>query len=89
MGNIGGSRELATTYKELMTTPQLLEMVRDELNIPEDDESLPTDVSVSVRLGTPLIDVEVQGSDPDVPVSYANTLTQLFIQDRQPPDWRI
>ena len=61
LGNIGGSRELATTYKELITTPRLLEMVRNELNIPLDDESIPTKVSVSIRPGTALLDVEVQG----------------------------
>ena len=83
LGNIGGSRELATTYKELITTPRLLEMVRNELNIPLDDESIPTKVSVSIRPGTALLDVEVQGTDPDVPANYANELILLFIHDRQ------
>ena len=40
-------------------------------------------MDVSVRTGTPLLDVEVQGSDPDSPVIIANTLVEVFIQDRQ------
>ena len=38
---------------------------------------------MSIRSGTPLMDVEVRRGDPDSPAAIANTLTQVFIQDRQ------
>ena len=83
LGNIVAGQQLAITYKELLTTPRMLEIVAEELGLVRRAESLRGQISVSVRTGTPLLDVEVEASDPDSPIQIANTLTQRFVQDRQ------
>ena len=62
---------------------KLVEIVAEELGLVRRAESLRGQISVSVRTGTPLLDVEVEASDPDSPIQIANTLTQRFVQDRQ------
>ena len=83
LGDIRASQELASTYRQLMGTSTLLQRVNDQLDLPDDVKGLRSRVSTSVRSGTPLLDVEVTGKDPDSPVEIANTLVQVFIQDRQ------
>ena len=83
LGNIRASSDLARTYLQLLTTRPLLEKVIEEMGIPYDVDSLRRQVRISVRGGTALMDVRVQTSDPDSPVRIANTLAQVFIQDRQ------
>ena len=83
LGDIQASRELASTYRQLMTTRPLLQRVIDELALPYDVDGLRGKVNISVRPGTPLLDVEVEDRDPEPPVRIASTLTQVFIQDRQ------
>ncbi len=82
-GDVQASRELTRTYQELLTTSHLLQLVIDELGLSDRPEDLRDQVNVSVRSGTPLMDVEVRRGDLDSPALIANTLTQVFIQDRQ------
>ena len=83
LGNIRASSDLARTYLQLLTTRPLLEKVIEEMGIPYNVNSLRSQVRVSVRGGTALMDVTVRTSDPDSTVRIANTLAQVFIQDRQ------
>ena len=83
LGDIQTSQQLATTYRQLLRTRPLLERVIEELGLSQNVDTLRSQVDVSVRTGTPLLDVEVRGSDPDSPVIIANTLVEVFIQDRQ------
>jgi len=83
LGDIGASQQLARTYQELLTTRKLLQRTIDELGLPLDVDGLRSGVNISVRPGTSLMDVKVQGSDPESPVKIANTLTQVFIQDTE------
>ena len=82
-GDLQTSRELARTYQQLVTTRPLLERVISELGLTEDVDSLRDQISVSLIAGTPLLEVEVTRNDPDSPIEIANTLTQIFIVDRQ------
>ena len=83
LSDVQASGALVSTYRELLRSPRLLRMVIDELGLPEDVEGLGKGLSISVRSGTPLLDVQVQGDDPETPVVIADTLTQAFIQDRR------
>ena len=83
IGDIQASSDLARTYRQLLTTRPLLQRVIDELALLDEPDGLGNRVSISVRSGTPLIDIEVEHSDPNLPVAIANTLTQVFIQERQ------
>ena len=83
IGDLQTSQDLARTYRQLLTTRPLMQRVIEEANLPQGVDQLSNKVRVSVRSGTPLVDVEVKASDPDSPVAIANTLTQVFIQDRQ------
>ena len=83
IGDIRASQEPARTYRQLLTTRPLLQRVVDELALSDEPEDLGDRVSINVRTGTPLIDVEVEHPDPDLPVAIANTLTDVFINDRQ------
>ena len=74
---------MARIYRQLLTTRPLLQRVVDELALSDEPEDLGDRVSINVRTGTPLIDVEVEHPDPDLPVAIANTLTDVFINDRQ------
>ena len=83
LGDLQTSQGLARTYQQLVTTRPLLERVISELGLTEDVDSLRDQISVSVISGTPLLEVKVTRSDPDSPIDIANTLTQIFIVDRQ------
>ena len=83
IGDLQTSQDLARTYRQLLTTRPLMQRVIEEANLPQGVDQLSNKVRVSVRSGIPLVDVEVKASDPDSPVAIANTLTQVFIQDRQ------
>ena len=81
-GNISASEQLAGFYGQLITTPRLRELVDEQLGLSGGSPSI-TKVSVSGRPDTPLLDIQVQGNDPEIPIRYANTLAETFIRDTE------
>jgi capsular exopolysaccharide synthesis family protein len=80
------SERLAKTYAELFTKRPVLEEVANRLGvgIEETEEAgrggLPTAIDVSPVRDTQLIQVNVEGDDPQLAMDIANTLPEVFIE---------
>ena len=89
--DISRSRQLASTYKRLMTTRPLLETVATELGqrgikdlgLPITADRIEEIVNVTSVFDTPLLKIEVKSGDPTFSVAVANTLPEVFEQDVQ------
>lgn len=82
-GDIGISRQLAETYKKLLTTRPLLDTVAEQLDRVVTIDQLQDMVDVSTIRDTPLLEIEATSDDPDLSIDVVNTLAQTFKDDRQ------
>ena len=71
------SERLARTYASLLTSRPVLEETARRLGV--DLKTLQGTVSVTPVRETQLLEIKVQGSDPDLVAQVANTLPQVFI----------
>ena len=73
---------IAKTYAEIIKSKALLEKLLTKLGYPPELEKLPFSVSVQVVRDTQLIKIGVESEDPELAANAANSLAQIFIEDR-------
>jgi non-specific protein-tyrosine kinase len=73
---------IAKTYAEIIKSKALQEKLLTKLGYPPELEKLPFNVSVQVVRDTQLIKIGVESEDPELAANAANTLAQIFIEDR-------
>lgn len=84
LGNISLSKHLASTYKELVASGDILEKAAAKLGRGLSAEQLRGMARVSTAKGdAPLLRVTVTSSDPQLSIAAANTLSEVFIQSLQ------
>ena len=81
------SERLAKTYAELLTKRPVLEEVASRLGVETTEETeetergvLPADISVQPVRDTQLLQVSVEGDDPQLVMDIANILPEVFIE---------
>lgn len=80
------SERLAKTYAELLTKRPVLEEVAERLGVEADETEetggggLPAAINVSPVRDTQLLQVSVEGDDPQLAMDIANTLPEVFIE---------
>lgn len=78
LSDIHLSRALASTYKELITTREILQAVSQELQGSVSSEDLHDDISVSILRDTSILQITSRHSDPNLAASMANTVANEF-----------
>jgi len=71
------SRALATTYKELISTREVLERTADELNL-ANLEDLTDSVSVAILRDTSILQIIARDKDPALAAQKANSVAESF-----------
>jgi non-specific protein-tyrosine kinase len=74
------STYMTSTYSQMITDYPVLQEVIDQLNLNMPVEDLRESISISEVERTQLIDITVKGTDPNLIVSIANTLGEVFSQ---------
>jgi len=78
------SERVASTYSQMMTQRPILAQVADDLGLPPDIwETDITAIQVTSVRDTQLVRVSVEGTDPDLVMTVANTLPTIFIDKMQ------
>lgn len=70
--------ELINTYNEIIKTPAILDIVKEELNL---SESLGDVITVGSTNNSQLMKLTVQHTDPQVAVDIANTTANVFKEE--------
>lgn len=73
------SSQLVLTYRELVTTPSILDTTIDRLGLAETRGDLERNISVSSNDVTRLLTIRVQHRDPEQAALIANTLGEVLI----------
>ena len=78
------SERVASTYSQMMTQRPILAQVADDLGLPPDIwETDITAIQVTSVRDTQLVRVSVEGTDPDLVMTVANSLPTIFIDKMQ------
>lgn len=76
--NMFSSTYMTSTYSQMITDYPVLRQVIDELDLSMPIEDLRESISISEVQRTQLIDITVKGADPNLIVSIANKLGEVF-----------
>ncbi len=80
------SQQLARTYANLLSDRPVVEGTAQRLNLPTDQKSLALlqkNISVTPIRDTQLLEVRVEGANPQLIALFANTLPEVFIAQSQ------
>lgn len=77
---VEGTKSVAETYRQLITTRPVLESVVMQLDLPYGPEKLEDKVSATTVPGTVLVKVRVSDPDPEAAATIANTVANIFLQ---------
>lgn len=77
------SDQITATYATLMTERPLLQKVMSDLNLTGSPTDLASEIAVTPRSGTTIIDVTVNDTQPDRAEAIGNTLVQDFINSEK------
>lgn len=80
------SQQLARTYANLLADRPVVEATAQRLGLPTDQKtlnSLQSSISVTPIRDTQLLEVKVEGPDPELIALIANTLPEVFIAQNQ------
>lgn len=77
------SERLARTYAQLLTEQPILEATIERLELGYDAETLKEMVSARRVPDTQLIEIQVEGRDPQEVAAIANTLVEVFIEQTE------
>jgi non-specific protein-tyrosine kinase len=77
------SERLARTYAQLLTEQPILEATIERLELAYDTETLKEMVSARRVPDTQLIEIQVEGRDPEEIAAIANTLVEVFIEQTE------
>lgn len=72
--------ELINTYKVIITSNAILDVVVDELNLSYSPESLKNNINVSSEQNSQVVTVTVKNSDPHLATAIANETVRVFQQ---------
>ena len=72
------SRALASTYKELMTTTDILDAAKNELGLSGSVSGLRKNITVSILRDTSILRVLAMNEDPKLAASIANAVARQF-----------
>ncbi|GBD11055.1 Tyrosine-protein kinase YwqD [bacterium HR23] len=82
-GDLQTSAQLASMYRDLVTTRPILERVVEQAQLPYGPEALARKVRVSVRPGSQILRLSVRDPSPQESARIANILAEVFITKTQ------
>ena len=73
--------QLINTYNDVITSPLILNKVREELQLERTTEQLSYQIKLSSESESKVLYIEVVDSDPELAVNIANTTVEIFKEE--------
>lgn len=70
--------QLINTYNVIITSPAILEIVKDELDLDRSIDALMNQITVSNAQNSTVVEIKVQDTDPAMAVKIANKVASVF-----------
>lgn len=77
------SAELISTYIDIVKSPVILDVVREELNLQISNNELLNKINISNQTNSQVILLEVVDESPEAAATIANTITEVFRENVQ------
>lgn len=75
---IQGNIQLINTYNDILASPAILDKVIEQLNLPTTASQLREQMTISNAINSQVINLTVQGEDPNLARDIANTTAKVF-----------
>ncbi|WNS74831.1 Wzz/FepE/Etk N-terminal domain-containing protein [Bacillus sp. DTU_2020_1000418_1_SI_GHA_SEK_038] len=81
--NVQENLELINTYRVIIKSPVILDLVRAEMNLDRSVKELSEQVSISSEQNSQVVTITVEDPEPKVAVEIANSIASVFMNEIQ------